>query len=362
MDGASNMQNLTLKMQASTATIIPNYFLDIYMPKSSGEFIKVYLCLLRSASDASFPLSVSALADKLNNTEKDILRALKYWESEHLLALTYDTYNNLTGIEFTSPGQMQNNGQAETPVTPAATITAPADISIRKITIPDKPSYSRDIIDKLTGSEDFSNLLYIAQSYIGKPLSSSDTNTLIYINTTLNFCAELTEYLIEYCVSLGHKSFSYIEKVAISWAEQGINSVDEAKAVSNFYKKECFQVLKAFGLNKRNPVDREIALINKWSKEYDFSMAIILEACNRTMQAIHQPSFEYADSILTKWHKAGVKRLNDISVLDNNYSRSKASESLKTQQPAAKPITNKFNNMPSRSYIYDDLEKQLLNQ
>ncbi len=355
------MQNLTLKIQAPAATVIPNYFLDIYMPKASGEFVKVYLCLLRSASDASMPLSVSVLADKLNNTEKDILRALRYWESEHLLALTYDTYNNLTGIALTSPKPIQAASQAKSAVAAAATIATASDTTVGKIVIPDKPSYNRDMINKLTSSEDFASLLYIAQSYIGKPLSSNDTNTLIYINTTLNFSAELTEYLIEYCVSIGHKSFSYIEKVAISWAEQGINSVDEAKAVSNFYKKECFQVLKAFGLNKRNPVDSEIAMINKWSKEYGFSIAIILEACNRTMQAIHQPSFEYADSILTKWHKAGVKRLNDISVLDSNYSRSKSSESAKTQQPAAKPISNKFNNMPSRSYVYDDLEKQLLN-
>ncbi len=348
------MQNLTLKIQAPEATVIPNYFLDMYMPKASGEFVKVYLCLLRSASDTSMPISVSVLADKLNNTEKDILRALRYWESEHLLALAYDTYNNLTGIELISPEQIQDTVQAKPAVTAAATTAG-------KRVIPNKPSYSRDMVDKLTGSEDFSSLLYIAQSYTGKPLSSNDTNTLIYINNTLNFSAELTEYLIEYCVSLGHKSFSYIEKVAISWAEQGINSVDEAKAVSNFYKKECFQVLKAFGLNKRNPVDSEIAMINKWSKEYGFSMAIILEACNRTMQAIHQPSFEYADSILTKWHKSGVKRLNDISVLDSNYSRSKSSDSAKMQQPAARPISNKFNNMPSRSYVYDDLEKQLLN-
>jgi len=349
------MQNINLKIQANGATIVPNYFLDTYMAKASGEFVKVYLCLLRAASDASIPLSISILADKLNNTEKDIVRALRYWESECLLKLSYDEYDTLCGIEFTAP--MQNTQDVAQPKTRPS-----APEPSRKTVIPDKPSYSRDTIDQLTQSEEFATLLYIAQSYIGKTLSSNDTNSLIYIHNTLNFSAELTEYLIEYCVSLGHKSFNYIEKVAIAWAEEGITSIDEAKASSIFYKKEYYQVLKAFGISKRNPVNSEIAMIDKWSRDYGFVMEIILEACNRTMQSIHQSSFEYADSILSRWHKAGVRKLSDLSVLDDNHSRSREASQTRTQNTGTKPISNKFNNMPSRSYVYDDLEKQLLNQ
>lgn len=343
------MQSLNLKLETNGATIVPNYFLDIYMPKASGEFVKVYLCLLRAAADASMPLSVSILADKLNNTEKDIIRALKYWEGEKLLILSYDSYGTLSAIEFTAPGR-QDMPKTETAVTAS------------RVVIPDKPTYSRDIVDKLTNSEEFGTLLFIAQSYTGKPLSSNDTNSLIYIHNTLKFSAELTEYLIEYCVSLGHKSFSYIEKVAISWAEQSIRTVEEAKAVASFYKKEYYQVLKAFGINKRNPVDIEISMINKWTNEYGFCMDIILDACKRTMNAIHQPSFEYTDSILTKWHKSGVKKLDDVAVLDNNYSKSRDDARSRAQSGTTRPISNKFNNMPSRSYVYDDLEKQLLSQ
>lgn len=349
------MQSLNLKLQTNGVTIVPNYFLDTYMPKANGEFVKVYLFLIRAASAAaaSTPLSVSILADKLNNTEKDILRALKYWEGEKLLSLTYDNYGTLTGIEFTSPEEQSH----------ISTVSSVKAVSSPKVVIPDKPSYSRDAIEKLTNQEDFATLLFVAQSYTGKTLSSNDTGSLVYIHNTLKFSTELTEYLIEYCVSLGHKSFSYIEKVAISWAEQNIRTIDEAKAVSSFYKKEYYQVLKEFGINKRNPVDAEITMVNKWQNDYAFSMDIILDACRRTMSSIHQPSFEYADSILTKWYKAGVKKLSDVSILDDNFSRNKDNSRYKAQQPVStKPISNKFNNMPSRSYVYDDLEKQLLGQ
>lgn len=363
------MKNLTLKLQAPKMTVVPNYFLDKYMPKANGEFVKVYLYLLRSASDTSVPLSVSIMADKLDHTEKDVIRALKYWEKECLLSITYDIDNTICGIELLAP-----EGEIALETAAAAAASTPDEASIRHaeaieahheaqlLKAPDKIAYSTDELDVLTQSEDFKTLLYIAQSYIGKTLSSSDTDTLIYIYHTLAFPLDLTEYLIEYCVSLGHKSLNYIEKVALSWAGQGIKSVDEAKAVSTFYKKECYQVLKAFGITKRNPVDNEIAMITKWSKEYGLSNDIILEACNRTMQAIHQPSFEYADSILAKWSKAGVKHLSDIAILDEQHSKKRTTEANKALQSNTKPVVNKFNNMPSRSYIYEDLERQLLNQ
>ncbi|MBQ9765346.1 MAG: DnaD domain protein [Lachnospiraceae bacterium] len=398
------MKELTLNLQSPKSTVIPNYFLDTYMPKANGEFVKVYLYLLRFASEPAAGISISMLADKLDNTEKDVMRALKYWEKEQLISLTYNSDNTLIGINMSASAPvdtaLKSSDNALFPVgtntaasfsiaaaTTAVPTAIPASASASavhtaaipatasaaslltgtqpQVKIPDKVTYSADEINTLNESEDFKTLLFIAQSYIGKTLSASDTDTLIYIFHTLKFPMDLAEYLIEYCVCLGHKSLHYIEKVALSWAEQGIRTVDEAKAISSFYKKECFQVLKAFGISKRNPVDSEIAMISKWSKEYSFSIDIILEACNRTMQAIHQPSFEYADSILTKWFNSGVKHLNDITILDAQYSntRKRAAETNKAvQQPTVKPVVNKFNNMPSRSYIYEDLERQLLSQ
>ena len=37
-----------------------------------------------------------------------------------------------------------------------------------------------------------------------------------------------------------------------------------------------------------------------------------MEACNRTMAAIHKPSFQYTDSILTEWNRAGVRTMRDV--------------------------------------------------
>ena len=95
------MANITLHSDSQTsATSVSNIFIDEYMSDANGEFVKIYLYLLRqlNAPDAAF--SISAMADKFEHTEKDIKRALSYWERMHLLRLEYDSSENLTGVCF----------------------------------------------------------------------------------------------------------------------------------------------------------------------------------------------------------------------------------------------------------------------
>ena len=133
--------------------------------------------------------------------------------------------------------------------------------------------------------------------------------------------AELIEYLIEYCVENGHKSMHYIQKVALSWNEQKITTVSDAKASTVAYNKNCYSVLNAYGIKGRAPAASEITYIKKWNEEYGFTLDIILEACNRTMNTIHQPNFEYTDTILKNWRSKNVHYLKDIEALDADYLR-----------------------------------------
>lgn len=70
------------------------------MSDANGEFVKIYLYLLRlmNMPDASF--SISSIADKFDHTEKDIKRALCYWERMQLLRLDYDANQDLTGVHL----------------------------------------------------------------------------------------------------------------------------------------------------------------------------------------------------------------------------------------------------------------------
>ena len=116
--------------------------------------------------------------------------------------------------------------------------------------------------------------------------------TITYFYDTLHMSADLIEYLLETCVENGHKSMHYIQKVAFSWAESGIETVSQAKEETMLYSRSCYTVLNAFGIKNRGPgAASELTYIRKWSEEYGFSSEIIAEACRRTISATTPAEF-----------------------------------------------------------------------
>lgn len=212
--------------------------------------------------------------------------------------------------------------------------------------------------------EDIVQLLYIAEQYLGKTLSATEMQKILFFYDGLGLSADLIEYLIEYCVSRNHKSIRYIETVATAWAQEGITSVEEAKKSSSRYNKEYFSILKALGITNRNPVETEITLMDTWLKTYGFSIEIIQEACNRTVLQTGQASFQYADKILEGWKKKEVRNLEDIRSLDDQHKkRSQSSrKTAATRQTQGSASGNRFNNFQQREYNFDEYEKHLLNQ
>ena len=84
------MAMLTLQnASVPEVTLLSNTFIDFYMPEANGEFVKVYIYLLRSLSQAPVSFSLAQMADRLLCTERDILRALKYWAKQGLLSLDF---------------------------------------------------------------------------------------------------------------------------------------------------------------------------------------------------------------------------------------------------------------------------------
>lgn len=361
-----------------SATCVSNSFIDYYMTAANGEYVKIYLYLLRCMSNPGDGFSLSAAADKFDHTEKDIQRALKYWEKMKLLQLEYDNEKNLSGIRFldslppqeTVPGsEIPAAGQLINPEASAVQNNPlqeaePSGVSRAKTAsdaLPPKPVQRPDCtaaqLAEFQSQESVRELLFVTEHYLKRPLTTTDIHTIFFWHEDLKLKTDLIEYLIEYCVGKGHTSLRYMDKVAIAWKDEGISTVEQAKRASSSFSQLHFSVMKALGISGRNLVSSETALIDKWAKQYGFTADIIAEACRRTISAIHQPSFEYADSILGKWHKQKVRHINDIARLDSDFQKSRTAAALSNR--AASP--NRFHNFTQRTYDYEKLEQQLLN-
>jgi len=349
------MKTLTLRNRfQGNSTIVENDFIDHYMVKANGEYVKVYLLLLRHLNDPDTSLTISKLADCLECTEKDILRALKYWAKAGLLKIDYDEAENICGLAI---GQgIEENGKTLVPKA-----EEPGDSIPEKISATGKPKRAASEKSTATANQKkLRQLYFVAEQYIGKPLSVTEIQKINYFFDTLNFSTDLIEYLIEYCVENGHKSMRYIESVAHAWADEGLTTVAEAKSRSSLYHKDYFAVLKAFGISGRNPAPIEVNYIKKWTDEYGFTIDIVLEACNRTISNTAKPDFKYADSILKNWLSQEVHYLSDITRLDTAHKQEQIAKKKTVSKPTAKS-SNRFNNFEGRSYDISSLEQQLLN-
>ncbi len=348
-------------------TVLSNYFIDRFMPEANGEFVKVYIYLVRMLSNAPISFSLEKMADNLLCTERDVIRALKYWVKQELISLDYDAEKTLCGITILAingtPASSFSYTKETEPVSSESIEIReapqyPADASQPK---PEPSALTPDRIQELKQNEDIVQLLYIAEQYLGKTLTSTEMQKILFFYDGLSLSADLIEYLIEYCVSRNHKSIRYIETVALAWAEAGITTVQMAKEANSRYSKEYFTILKALGISSRNPIDSEIVLMDKWLKDFGFTMDLIQEACSRTVLQTGQPSFQYADKILTGWMKKKVKTLDDIRVLDAEHKQRKLLKAAQPRTPQSS-APNRFNNFQQREYNFDEYEKRLLNQ
>ena len=413
---------------ATSFTTVSDIFIDQYMPKANGEFVKVYLYLLRATGSGAGIATISEIADHFSNTEADIIRALNYWASEGILQVQTGADGQIMGINLCSlsvsgmqaaqsniqsavadnaaQNNLQNsvvnnaaqnilqnsvvnnaaqnnlqNGVVNNAAQNISTVnTRMHDSVVEKLKsqTPDKAAssqkeYTLDEIKEFRKNPDISELFFIIETYLKHTLSSTDTNMVLYWLDELHFSTDLVEYLVEYCITKGHSSLRYMNKVALGWADAGIKTVDQAKDDAAAHSQIYYSVMKALGITGRNLVDSEVSLINKWVGEYGFDIELVKAACSKTISAIQKPSFEYTDSILANWRKKDVHTLKDVEVLDANFAKANkasatgSSQSTNAANGSSKPKSNnsssknKFNNFNQRNNDYDKLEKLFLN-
>ena len=188
--------------------------------------------------------------------------------------------------------------------------------------------------------------------YIGKPLTPSEIKSILFYSDVLGFSSDLIDYLIQYCVDRGKKDFKYIDKVAVSWAEEGVTTPKQAQRHANKYDKCVYTIMNELG-KTGSPTAKEMEYINRWTKEYGFTTDIILEACERTVLATDKHRFEYAEGILSSWKNQNVHHKSDIQRMDDLYQKRKSA-------PRQAGTTNRFNSFTQNNNDFEALEKQLL--
>ena len=370
-------------------TSIHNTFIEKYMLHANGSYVKVYLYLSKCIQAGEEDLSISSLADQMENTEKDVIRALNYWEKQGLMRLTRgEDGEEILGIDVLNPDETlsaqeesrsfadlsagngdttgtsakrsssnkdthssletaasdshsatdastDNDAKAseqktEHSKTTAASKAQTASPSISTVEARPKSSHktiqvTTEQMNRLAENDDFCWTSNVVESYLGRPVKPKELQLITYLYDTLHFSSELILHLYEYCISLGKTSTSYIEKVAIAWDEKQVKTPDDAQNATIEYNTTYNAVSKAMALG-RPLAAIEKDFVDRWQNQWSMDLSVILEACNRTLLKLQHGDFKYAEAIVERWHRSGVHTLADIQKADEAFANEKAME------------------------------------
>ena len=327
------MSTFMLKDNKPKYTPISNVFIEKYMPSARGEFVKVYLLLLKINNCNEPGANGQIIASTLSLLESDVLNALHYWNDLGVIRLT--------------PIDKMNNYSVE---------LLPLD------DIPSEKNKDVNLVDTLLNDSEKTIMFKDIEKTVARPLSAKEMEMYLSWQKDFSFSSELIMLLIEYCASKGKNDYRYIEKVALSWHDQNIRSVEDAqnhiKKAEEKWKKYR-RILNYIGIKNTDIMKPQEDMLNKWLYTYKFDVTLIEKACDICSERLNRADFKYIDGILSKWYKDNIKTLEDVALKDKppktNYSK------FKNNNSNNKSASNYgFNNFEGRSYDYNSLERKLL--
>ena len=301
---------------------IYNLFIEKYMIKSNPSFVVIYIYILKKSINSE-DINLEDLSKELNILASDIIKALEYWQSQNIIS--YKQINNKVEVIFfeIKEQNLQNNGDKK-----------------QELDNKDK-TYTDEEVTIYSQKEEIQQLFRLAEKKLAKTLTYQDRKILIALYENYGMSLEILAILFTYCIENGKNNLNYIEKVAIDWCENNIDSLEKVETYLKVYNSDFKTIMKFFGILNRAPIKKEEDFMKKWILDYKIPMPIIEEACIRTIVKMGKHSFEYASAILKHWKEKNVKSLEDIKnlkglVLRVNSPGGSALESEKIYQKLKK--------------------------
>ena len=261
-------------------------FVDKYMPSANPTFVTVYLYGLRLCYMAGGEADNKKIASDLDILESDVVKAFNYWESVGVVRLTGD------GVEY-------------------------LDLTLSDAEEkPRKPHYSAgEISDIVDNNDEIRFLIRHAEDIFGKTLSGGEMSTLLSFYDWLKLPVEVILMLLEHCASLNKTNMRYAEKVAIAWANDGIDTMEKAQEhLKNSEKRAKIgrSFKRLFKITGRDISDAEYAHILQWTEDMKMDSSVIKAAYEKTIEKTGNISFPYMNAILQSWYRQGILTTADI--------------------------------------------------
>lgn len=340
-------------------------FVSEFMPMAPPTFVLVYIYGV-SCEEKMYKKEV---AHQLRLTIAELEEAFTYWAEKEIITLHDATVSYLLEnkeIEFVDHKPRIQQVKSLNPFDVAADV----EVGYEEESLPEKelekefefqsietkPTYSPAEIERyMEESVDIAILFATAERLFGKALSTTELNTLLIFYEYYRLPTEVIEEMLAYSIDHGHKGWRYIEKVALDWADSGIDTIEKAKNKMKAFNHEYRQFMQALGVSNDYPTKKQQIYFDEWLNT-GLSMEVLVEALERTVISTGQASFPYADAIIKDWSNLDVKDLSDVFEIDrafkekqaNNGENDKKENKMYTKKPVA--------NFEQRDWDFDKIE------
>ncbi len=278
---------------------VPAMVVDKYIKLASGDNIKVLLYFLRNAG-AFFTSEDMASALGLNLEQ--IEEALLFWCQRGVIEI------GNSGFE---PARQPAVQAENNPVPPENKADNPA---VKKVELLREPEFTPEEISAAVKNDEAVKFLFQScEILLGRPLRHNEQASLAIIIEDTGIPVEVAAMMIDYCNSIGKLTPAYLKSLAADWMDEGITTIELAekkiKRLSSYRDVEG-EIKRLFEIN--TPFSKkQKEYINTWINDFSFSLEMIEEAYQRTLDNANKPSFQYMNKILRNWHENGITTLED---------------------------------------------------
>ena len=209
----------------------------------------------------------------------------------------------------------------------------------------ERPTYSEtDVLRAMDDDRSFRSLYEEIQRLLGRSLNTEELKILLGFVRYLGMSPDVIHMLVCYCRERARQKGSHrnpslrtIEKEAYFWAEQGIDSVEEAAAfiqTQSVRTSRMSRLMKILQIHGRNLTAAEERYAAAWL-EMGFEDSALEEAYERTCLNTGSLNWPYMNKILQRWHEAGLHTAEAVKNGDRKPSGQSGQRQTDADEAAA---------------------------
>jgi len=190
----------------------------------------------------------------------------------------------------------------------------------------ERPNYTEtDVLQAMDTDNAFRLLYGEVQRLLGRGLNTEELKILLSFVRYLGLPNEVISVMVSYCKdrarqrgSFRNPSLRTLEKEAYFWAEQGIDTLEEAAAYihrQNVRNSRIHKLMGILQIRGRALTPAEERFAQSWV-EMGFSDEVITMAYEKTCLNTGGMNWNYMNKILSSWHTAGYQTAEQIRTGD----------------------------------------------